>query len=159
MDIHGLLGYCVGMEGLERVEGIKFDSWGEIIQKGITKKNNPELYIVGFGDEFQKDGLYRETVASVCRGPLEKIDLTHATGRGAGYLDVHLKTSRYAARFVDGCPLKDISKGHTFTLREPYEEPVEFYLSSDKAVKALSNKGLQKSEISEMMDFLSEEES
>ena len=159
MDIHELLAYCVGMKGLERVEGKKFDSWGKRVRKEIAKKNNPELYIVGSGDEFQKYGQYKKTIASVYHGPLEAIDLTQATGRGAGYLNVHLKTSRYAARFEDGIPLTDVSKGHIFTLREPYDEPIEFYLSSDEAVKALSNKGLQDSEISDMMKFLSEEKS
>ncbi|MCK4555776.1 MAG: hypothetical protein KAT83_04160, partial [Candidatus Aenigmarchaeota archaeon] len=51
------------------------------------------------------------------------------------------------------------SGGHTFTLREPYDESIEFYLSSDDAVEALSNSGLQEGKISEMMGFLSEEES
>jgi len=154
MDIRKLLGYCAG-KGTERVEGPNLNGWAERVREGIEAKH-PELYVVRFGGKFIRDGTDQDAVAFVCRGPLGDIDLTQASENGGGYLHVNLQTSRYATLFVDGDVTPGTSGTHILTSYDPYEKPYEFYLSSDEAVEALSNSGLQDSKISEMMDSLSE---
>ncbi len=159
MDIRELLGYCVGKKGIERVEGPNLNDWAGLVREGIYTKNNPELYVVRFGGKFVRDGTDQDAAAFVCRGPLGDVDLTQASKEGAGSLHVILKSSRYATLFVDGDVTPGTSGTHVFTSRDPYEKPYEFYLSSDEAVEALSNSDLQEGKISEMMEFISEEES
>ena len=157
MNIRELLGYCAG-NGTERVEGLNLDGLADRVREGIYAKNNPELYVVRFGGKFVKDGTDQDAAAFVCRGPLGAVDLTQASKDGAGLLHVILKSSRYATLFVDGDVTPGTSGNHAFTSYDSYEKPYEFYLSSDEAVEALSNSGLQEGKISEMMDGVQSEE-
>ena len=157
IDVRELIGYCVGKEGVKRVEGTNLAYLRGLVQKGIREKDKSELYIVSSGEEVQKDGRYQKVVASVCRGPLEGMDLTQASENGGGYLIVHLEKSRYATMFPDREITKGTSRGYTFDLHDPYEESIGFYLSFADAEGALLKYGLQDGEIADMMEFISEE--